>query len=69
LSCPPIRSAASNKVTRCPRRAAVTAAANPAGPDPITATRFGAAVGAITNSVSWQARGLTRHDVSFIANV
>ena len=42
--------------------AAVVAQARPAGPAPTTATRFFRAAGFSTISVSWQARGLTRHD-------
>ena len=59
-NCPPTRGALSNRVTRCPRPAAVIAAASPAGPAPTTAMVFGASVGAGTISVSKQARGLTR---------
>ncbi|OPZ55749.1 MAG: hypothetical protein BWY91_00824 [bacterium ADurb.BinA028] len=38
-------------------------------PPPTTAIRFGESVGAMINSVSWQACGLTRQDVSLPANV
>ena len=64
LNWPPMRSAASNSVTSWPRSAAVVAHAMPAGPAPITATFFAVAARPITSSVSWQARGLTRQDVS-----
>jgi hypothetical protein len=57
---PPIASAASNRSTRCPRAAAVTAADSPAGPAPTTATLFSSRTGRITSSVSRPARGLTR---------
>ena len=63
LSCPPISGAASNRVTACPRSAAETAQARPAGPAPTTATRLRSTVGESTSSVSWQARGFTRQEV------
>lgn len=65
FSCPPISDAASKSVTSCPRSAADTAHASPAGPAPTTAIRLRSRVGASTSSVSWQARGLTRQDVIF----
>ncbi len=56
-------SAASKRVTWCPRSAAVVAKASPAGPAPTTAMRLALRVGPMTSSVSWQARGLTRQVV------
>ena len=41
--CPPRRSSFSSSVTLWPRRAAMMAAFRPAGPPPITVTRFGVA--------------------------
>lgn len=64
FSWPPISSAASNSVTSCPRSDAETAHARPAGPAPTTATRFTVRVGDRVSSVSWQARGLTRQEVT-----
>ena len=57
---PPIQSVASNSVTLCPRRLASAAAASPPAPAPTTATLRGFAAGPSSNSVSRQARGLTR---------
>ena len=69
LNCPPILSEASIKVTRWPRSAAVVAKAKPAGPAPTTAMFFGVSVGLISKIVSWQARGLTKQDVTLPAKV
>src|SRR5699024_4208700 len=41
----------------------------PAGPAPATATVFAVRVGPRTSSVSWQARGFTRHEVVRKENV
>lgn len=48
-----------------PREAALTANARPAGPAPTTARRFLLTAGTIGILVSWQARGLTRQEVTF----
>src|SRR5882757_10261958 len=59
---------ASNSVTVWPRSAAVTAADNPAGPAPTTATCFTRRVGPSTSVVSWPARGLSRQDTVLCTN-
>ncbi len=64
LNCPPMSGAASNNVTRWPRSAAFTANARPAGPAPTTAIFFVTVAGINGIRVSWQARGLTRHEVT-----
>ncbi len=62
LNCPPISASLSNSVTAWPASAALVAQARPAGPAPTTATRFLRAARFSTISVSWHARGLTRHE-------
>ena len=69
FNCPPIRSDFSKTVTLWPRCAAVMAAAIPAAPAPTTATRRGTEAGAIVISVSWHARGLTKHEDILPLNV
>src|SRR5699024_12164930 len=53
-SCPPSSWVASNRVTTCPRSAALIAASSPAGPAPTTATlrRRRSSTGLSTSSVS-----------------
>ena len=68
LNWPPISPAASNRATRWPRSAATVAQARPAGPAPTTAIDLGAAAGVYTNSVSAQARGLTRQLARLFSN-
>lgn len=52
-----------------PARGGVNGKGGPAGPAPTTASRFGAVAGAIGIRVSWQARGLTRHEVTLPAKI
>ena len=68
LNWPPIVPAASNRSTLWPRSASVVAAARPAGPAPITATRFLAGASLMTRSSSCPARGLTRQLASLALN-